>query len=76
MNERSISTVEIEGRTVGPGHPCVFIAEAGSKHNGDLNIAKRQIEIAARAGADARADVVPLRDRAELHFPVRDVANF
>ena len=53
MKECSVGTVEIEGRTVGPGHPCFFIAEAGSNHNGDLNIARRQIEIAARAGADA-----------------------
>jgi pseudaminic acid synthase len=38
---------------VGPGHPCYVIAEAGSNHNRDLGTAKRLIEVAAEAGADA-----------------------
>ena len=40
-------------RQVGPGHPCYVIAEAGSNHNRDLATAKRLIEVAAEAGADA-----------------------
>src|SRR5262245_30395948 len=40
-------------RTVGPGHPTYFIAEAGSNHNRDLGLAKRLIEVAHEAGADA-----------------------
>ena len=43
----------IAGRWVGPGHPCFIIAEAGVNHNGDLALAKRLIEEAAKAGADA-----------------------
>lgn len=46
-------TIEIAGRTVGPGHPCYVIAEAGSNHNRDLETAKRLIDAAADAGADA-----------------------
>jgi sialic acid synthase SpsE len=38
---------------VGPGHPCYVIAEAGSNHNRDLDTARRLIEVAADAGADA-----------------------
>lgn len=43
----------IAGRGVGPGHPCFVIAEAGSNHNRDLPTARRLIEVAAEAGADA-----------------------
>ena len=31
---------------------CLIIAEAGVNHNGDLEIARKLIEIAAEAGAD------------------------
>ena len=41
------------GRPVGPGHPCFVIAEAGVNHNGDLDLARRLVDIAAEAGADA-----------------------
>ncbi len=44
---------EVEGRAVGPGHPCYVIAEAGSNHNRDLGIARELIDVAADAGADA-----------------------
>ena len=43
----------IAGRRIGPGEPCFIIAEAGVNHNGDLALAKRLIEAAAEAGADA-----------------------
>ncbi len=43
----------IAGRLVGPGRPAYVIAEAGSNHNRDLVTAKRLIEVAAEAGADA-----------------------
>ncbi|CAG0962487.1 N-acetylneuraminate synthase [Anaerolineales bacterium] len=40
-------------RMIGDGHPTYIIAEAGINHNGDLDIAKRIIDAAAHAGADA-----------------------
>jgi sialic acid synthase SpsE len=43
----------IGGRSVGPGHPCYVIAEAGANHNRDHATALRLIEVAAEAGADA-----------------------
>ena len=46
-------TVTIGGATLGDGHPCFVIAEAGSNHDGDLDNAHRLIEVAADAGADA-----------------------
>lgn len=46
-------TVSIGSRVIGGGHPAYFIAEIGLNHNGDVEIAKRLIDVAARAGADA-----------------------
>ncbi len=46
-------TVQIGNRLVGEGQPCYFIAEAGVNHNGSVEIAKKLIEVAARAKADA-----------------------
>src|SRR5262249_15125862 len=47
------TTLELGGRTIGPGHPCFVIAEAGSNHDGRLEQALRLIDVAAEAGADA-----------------------
>lgn len=43
---------EIAGRTVGGGAPCLFIAEAGVAHFGDMDLAIQLVELAADAGAD------------------------
>lgn len=45
--------VTIRDRRVGPGAPTYVIAEAGSNHNRDLATARRLIEVAGEAGADA-----------------------
>ncbi|PIQ83369.1 MAG: N-acetylneuraminate synthase [Candidatus Omnitrophica bacterium CG11_big_fil_rev_8_21_14_0_20_63_9] len=45
--------VQIGTRAVGPDEPCFIIAEAGSNHNRDRDLAKRLIDAAADAGADA-----------------------
>lgn len=50
----STPVIEIGGRRVGPGEPCYVIAEAGANHNRDLDVARRLID----AAADARADAV------------------
>jgi len=53
---------------VGPGAPCFIIAEAGVNHNGDLDIARKLIDTALEAGADAvkfqtfRADRLATRE--------------
>jgi len=45
--------IKISNRAVGEGEPCFIIAEAGVNHNGDLNMAKKLVELAREAGADA-----------------------
>lgn len=45
--------VKIGRRYVGPGEPVFVIAEVGINHNGDLEIAKKLIDAAKEAGADA-----------------------
>ncbi|HXV59111.1 MAG TPA: N-acetylneuraminate synthase family protein [Vicinamibacteria bacterium] len=45
--------VDFGGRLIGEGHPAFVIAEAGVNHNGDLELGKRLIREAKRAGADA-----------------------
>ena len=45
--------MSIAGRRVGPGSPCFVIAEAGVNHNGDLDRARKMIDVAADCGADA-----------------------
>lgn len=48
-----IPCVRIGDRAIGPGAPCLLIAEVGINHNGDLGLAHRSIFAAAEAGADA-----------------------
>jgi N-acetylneuraminate synthase len=45
--------ITLGGRRVGDGQPALIIAEIGINHNGDLDIAKKMIDAALHAGADA-----------------------
>jgi len=45
--------VKIGEHTVGDGAPCYVVGEIGINHNGDLGIARRLIDVAAVAGAEA-----------------------
>ena len=45
--------IRIGTHTIGPGHPCFIIAEAGVNHNGDRETAFALVDAAKRAGADA-----------------------
>jgi N-acetylneuraminate synthase len=48
-----VTSLEIAGRRIGPGYPCFVIAEAGVNHNGRLDLARRLVNKAKQAGADA-----------------------
>ncbi|QTL96939.1 polysaccharide biosynthesis protein [Iocasia frigidifontis] len=45
--------ITIGNRNIGDGEPAFIIAEAGSNHNGDINLAKELIDIAVNAKVDA-----------------------
>ena len=45
--------IRLGKRWIGEGEPCFIIAEAGSNHDGKLGQAKKLIDIAKDAGADA-----------------------
>ncbi len=48
-----MATVQIGGIAVGSNEPCFVIAEIGINHNGDVEIAKKLIDLARAAGCDA-----------------------
>jgi len=45
--------LNLAGRLIGPDEPPYIIAEIGSNHNGDMQLAKRLIDAAKSCGADA-----------------------
>src|SRR5438552_5102719 len=53
LAEETHLMVEVGNRAVGVGQPCFIIAEAGVNHNGSLDMARRLVDLAVEAGADA-----------------------
>ena len=51
--QKKIASITIGNKKIGPGEPCFIIAEAGVNHNGDPALAKKLIDIASEAKADA-----------------------
>ena len=45
--------MRINDRVIGNNAPCFIIGEAGVNHNGDIEIAKKMIDVAKNAGVDA-----------------------
>lgn len=48
-----MKTISIDGKKIGENYPPFIIAEAGINHNGDMNLAKKMILEAKKAGVDA-----------------------
>src|SRR5580704_11108662 len=48
-----MSMVKIGNRPIGEDQSCFIVAEIGINHNGDIDLAKRLISVAAAAGCDA-----------------------
>ena len=77
----NLKRVKIGDRWVGEGEPVFIIAEAGVNHNGNLEMAKRLIEVAAEAGADAikfqtfKTDRVITRGAAKASYQEGPVAE-
>ncbi len=68
----SSQTILIGDRRIGDGHPCYVVAEIGSNHNQDFDMARRLIDAAAEAGVDA---VKVQTFKAEQHVS-RDTPGF
>lgn len=75
------SRLQIGDRTVGPGFPCFFIAEAGVNHNGSRDLALRLVDAAADAGADAvkfqtfKAEKVVTAQAKQAEYQVRNLGK-
>ncbi|MBN9157267.1 MULTISPECIES: N-acetylneuraminate synthase family protein [unclassified Microbacterium] len=46
-------TLRIGAHEIGDGHPAFVIAEVGNNHNGSVDLAKRLVDLAVEANADA-----------------------
>ena len=49
---QAATELRIGRHTVGAGHPALIIAEIGINHNGQVDLARRLVDLAAEAGAD------------------------
>ena len=45
--------IKFDNQIIGSEQPCYVIAEIGINHNGDLSLAKKLIDAAVSAGANA-----------------------
>lgn len=52
-SQETTQDVVINGITIGRAKPCFFVAEIGINHNGSIDIAKKLIDAAIAAGAQA-----------------------
>jgi len=66
--------MKIGNCTVGMGGRCFIIAEAGVNHNGDIGLARKLIDVAREAGADAikfqtfKADTLVTKSAAKARY--------
>lgn len=73
--------IKIAGRMVGPGCPCFIVAEAGVNHNGNIILAKKLIDVAKAAEADAvkfqvfRAELVVTKTAEKVAYQKRSMGG-
>jgi len=69
-----IQPIEIAGRKVGPGAPCLLIGEVAQAHDGSLGMAHAYIDAVAAAGAEAvkfQTHIAQAESSAQEPFRVR-----
>ena len=67
-----MAEVLLGSRPVGDGHPCYVLAEIGINHNGDVELAKKLVDVAALAGCEA----VKFQKRTvEVVYPAEELAK-
>ncbi|HOW28609.1 MAG TPA: N-acetylneuraminate synthase [Elusimicrobiota bacterium] len=49
----TVNTYRVANHILGVGHPVFIVAEMGINHNGDMTLAHKMIDAAARCGVDA-----------------------
>lgn len=73
--------IRFGGRLVGEGEPVYVIAEAGVNHNGRLDLAKKLVDAARDAGADAvkfqtfRAEDVVVREAGMASYQEKNIGR-
>ncbi len=73
--------IHIADREIGDGKPVFIIAEAGVNHNGDIALAKKLVDAAADAGADAvkfqtfTAEGLVTKDAAQCDYQVTNTGK-
>lgn len=73
--------IQIVDREVGVGKPVFIIAEAGVNHNGDIAIAKKLVDAAKAAGADAikfqtfTADSLVTNDAKQATYQAKNIGK-
>ncbi|MDY0129035.1 MAG: N-acetylneuraminate synthase [Methanosarcina vacuolata] len=73
--------IKISNKLIGEDEPCFIIAEAGVNHNGDINLAKKLIDIASNAGADAvkfqtfKAEKLVLQDTDKAEYQMKSTGS-
>ena len=45
--------IKIDNRCIGDNKPCLIVAEIGANHNGEINLAKKMVDMAKECGVDA-----------------------
>jgi len=63
----------LAGRNIGPGKPCLLIAEIGNNHNGSLDLAFELIDAAVESGADCVK--FQMRDLSSLYANAGDAGD-
>ena len=67
-----MSEIRIADYLVGNGHPCYAIAEIGINHNGEVELAKKLIDVAVSSGCNA----VKFQKRTiEVVYPPEELAR-
>jgi N,N'-diacetyllegionaminate synthase len=81
MSDTQLRSITIGDKQVGPGHSVFIIAEAGVNHNGDLEMARKLVEVAVAAGADAvkfqtfRAEAVASPNAPKAQYQIDTTGN-
>lgn len=76
-----IRKIKIQNKHIGEDESTFIIAEAGINHNGNIELAKKLVDVAVKAGADAikfqtfRAENVVTRDAPKANYQVRNTKS-